>query len=233
MAATIYIDESGDLGWSFDRPYGDGGSSRFLTISAVVVPSDELAHIPGRLVRDMYKAHKWPTDKEKKWTGMSNSARLDFAKRVVAMVVKHPSVKLYAMTVNKQNVAQHLREDPNLLYNFMLKLMLLEEMAGHDEVTLRPDPRTIKVQSGNTQHEYLQTVLWYDQGARTRLYSEPIDSGKELGIQFADMLAGVIQTHHQARRSAPWLAIAGAVRWKPLFFNGNGTPVDGHQFPQA
>lgn len=55
----------------------------------------------------------------------------------------------------------------------------------------------------------------------------------KLGIQFADMLAGVIQTHHQARRSVPWLAIAGAVRWKPLFFNGNGTPVDGHQLPQA
>jgi hypothetical protein len=100
----------------------------------------------------------------------------------------------------------------------MLKLMLLEEMAEHDEVILRPDPRTIKVQSGNTQHEYLQTVVWYDQGARTKLRSEPIDSGKELGIQFADMLAGVIQTHHQAKRSTPWLTVAKVVRWKPLFF---------------
>jgi hypothetical protein len=218
VTATIYIDESGDLGWSFEKPYGNGGSSRFLTICAVVVTSDDLAHLPGRLVRDMYKAHKWPTNKEKKWTGMSNAARLDFAKRATVMVAKHPGIKLYAMTVQKQNVAQHLREDPNLLYNYMLKLMLLEEMAEHDEVILRPDPRTIKVQSGNTQHEYLQTVLWYDQGARTKLHSEPIDSGKELGIQFADMLAGVIQTHHQAKRSAPWQTVAKVVRWKPLFF---------------
>jgi hypothetical protein len=65
VTATIYIDESGDLGWSLEKPYGNGCSSRFLTICAVVVTSDDLAHLPGRLVRDMYKAHKWPTNKEK------------------------------------------------------------------------------------------------------------------------------------------------------------------------
>lgn len=33
----IFLDESGDLGWSFDRPNGDGGSSRYITISGIVV----------------------------------------------------------------------------------------------------------------------------------------------------------------------------------------------------
>jgi hypothetical protein len=31
MALLIYLDESGDLGWSFDAPFRRDGSSRNLT----------------------------------------------------------------------------------------------------------------------------------------------------------------------------------------------------------
>jgi hypothetical protein len=37
-AVAIYLDESGDLGWKFDGPYLGGGSSRYLTITALCVP---------------------------------------------------------------------------------------------------------------------------------------------------------------------------------------------------
>ncbi len=218
MAATIYIDESGDLGWTLDKPYGNGGSSRYLTIAAVIASEDAISHLPGRLVRDMYKAHNWSTDSEKKWVKMSNAARLDFATRACKLVSSRPSIKLFAMTVKKCNVQNHLQTDPNLLYNYMLKLMLLDEMATHDEIIMKPDPRTIKVKSGNSQHEYLQTVLWYENGARTRLHSQPEDSQKQLGIQFADMLAGVVQSHHEHNHSKPWHALKSCVKWSPLFF---------------
>ena len=218
MATTIYIDESGDLGWKLDLPYGQGGSSRHLTIAAAVVSDDADKHLPGRLVRDMYKDHNWATDKEKKWTKMSTAHRVDFAVRAAKLVAAHPSIRLFAITVLKANVQEHLRADSNLLYNYMLKLMLLDELARHDEVILKPDPRTIKVQSGNSQHEYLQTVLWYESGARTRLHSEPQDSQKQLGIQFADMLAGVVQSHHEAANSKPWVQLRPATKCSRLFF---------------
>ena len=32
---TVYLDESGDLGWKFDKPYQNGGSSRFFTIACI------------------------------------------------------------------------------------------------------------------------------------------------------------------------------------------------------
>lgn len=35
---NVYFDESGDLGWSFDKPYGAGGSSRYLTIAFLIIP---------------------------------------------------------------------------------------------------------------------------------------------------------------------------------------------------
>jgi hypothetical protein len=220
MAATIFIDESGDLGWTLDRPYGHGGSSRYLTIAAVVVREDEHKHRPSRLVRDMYKFHGWSAANEKKWTRMSRAERLDFATKAAKLAAAQPAIKLFAMTVRKANVQEHLRADPNLLYNYMLKLMLLDEMAAHDEVVLKPDPRTIKVQSGNSQHEYLQTVLWYERGARTRLHSEPEGSEKQLGIQFADMLAGVVQSNFELNQQPPWRAMKDSIAWNSLFFNG-------------
>lgn len=215
--AKIFLDESGDLGWRFDAPYREGGSSRYLTIGAVVLP-DKDAHQPARVIRDLYKERNWSTAKEKKWKDMGESARLDFATKAISLSQRIPDIRLFAITVFKQRVRKELRTDPNLLYNYMVKLMLAQEMACYDQVTIVPDPRSIKVTSGNSQHEYLQTTLWYEHNVDTRLTTKPVDSKKELGIQFADMLSGVVQAHHEDGRSIPWSAMAGVVQWKKLFF---------------
>ena len=217
MSIRIYLDESGDLGWSFAAPYRHGGSSRFLTIASVVVPHGK-EHLPARVIRSLYTDRKWSTAKEKKWTDMSDAARLEFATRAVKLIGQHPDIQFHAITVRKERVQPHLRQDPNLLYNYMLKLSLMGEMAKHEHVELVPDPRSIKVASGNSQHEYLQITLWYEQQARTRLESKPADSKKELSIQFADMLSGVVQSHHEDGRSEPWQVIQPLVAARQLFF---------------
>lgn len=40
MTTTIYLDESGCLGWKLDAPLGRGGSSQFFTIAAAIIPDD-------------------------------------------------------------------------------------------------------------------------------------------------------------------------------------------------
>jgi hypothetical protein len=35
---NLYLDESGDLGWTLDKPYQAGGSSRYLTIATLIIP---------------------------------------------------------------------------------------------------------------------------------------------------------------------------------------------------
>lgn len=40
-SAIIYLDESGDTGWKFELPYRNGGSSRYLTIAALIAPSEK------------------------------------------------------------------------------------------------------------------------------------------------------------------------------------------------
>lgn len=75
----------------------------------------------------------------------------------------------------------------------MVKLLLLEQMAKHERVTFIPDPRSLKVESGNSLHDYLQTELWFSAGTQTLIETTPRDSRHCLNLQFADMLAGVVQ----------------------------------------
>ncbi|MGD9730469.1 MAG: DUF3800 domain-containing protein, partial [Nitrospiraceae bacterium] len=183
-SAVIYLDESGDLGWTLDQPYRAGGSSRYLTISALVVPSEK-THLPKRLIKDLYKAQKWSKATEKKWVDMSQTARLDFANRAAKLKLAQPDICYSTITVKKENVQAHIRADSNKLYNYMIKMLLLDRMAAFEHVTLIPDPRSIKVQSGNSLHDYLQTELWFTKNVATELKTTPLNSASSLGLQFS------------------------------------------------
>lgn len=217
MSILIYLDESGDLGWSLELPYGQGGSSRHLTIGAVVVP-EQKKHLPGRIIRDLYTEHGWSPANEKKWSDMSHKARAAFVAKALKLKQQHPEIGYHAIVVNKRKVQAHMQTDPNLLYNYMIRLLLMKEMAKHAAVTLIPDPRSIKVQSGNSMHDYLQTTLWYSENVPTALTTLQQDSKKTLPLQFADMLCGVVQGHYEHGRSDPLNGLRQCIRLKQLFF---------------
>ncbi len=217
MSSIIYLDESGDLGWNFSAPYRSGGSSRYLTVAALCVPSDK-KHIPKRAIKDLYEKFKWPTRVEKKWQQMAPVERLAFADIAEAMCVKHPDIHLHAITVKKERVEVHIRDDYNKLYNYMIRLCVLDCMAKQDQVTFIPDPRSIKVQSGNSLHDYLQTELWFTLKVKTKLTTTPIDSKNCRGIQFADMLAGLIQHRFEDRYFNYIRVCIRRLKLKKLFF---------------
>lgn len=215
----IYVDESGDLGWKFDLPYRTGGSSRYLTITAVCVPPEK-KHIPKRVIFDLYDTFKWPTSQEKKWVDMDAEERTEFARSCRTLRNKHPDIFLHAIVVKKQNVGGHIRTDGNKLYNYMIGLALLDRMAGCPEVTMVPDPRSIKVQSGNSLPDYLQTQLWFAKNVETILRCHPTDSKNCSNLQFADMLAGLVQSHFENGDTADFQIVAPKIRLNRLFFGG-------------
>lgn len=212
----IYVDESGDLGWSFDLPYGHGGSSRFLTIAALIVP-DDLDHLPRRKIKDLYSYGKWDPKREKKWVEMTADARLTFATNAVKLRERYPAISYKAIVVSKRNANARFRRDGNKLYNYMIRLLLLDEIARHAHVTLIPDPRSIKVHEGRSLHHYLDGLL-YEMEAPTVLETEIRDSRNCRALQFTDMLAGVVGTHYEFAKSAPYLALAQHLPIKNLFF---------------
>ena len=73
----------------------------------------------------------------------------------MSLVDDYPKIKYFAITVKKENVQEHIRKDSNKLYNYMTRLLLLDELCGYDSVRIAPDPRSIKVASGNSMHDYL------------------------------------------------------------------------------
>ena len=52
----IILDESGDLGWTFDKPNGNGGSSRFITIAGIAVDEQQFKYVK-RYISDLYQKY--------------------------------------------------------------------------------------------------------------------------------------------------------------------------------
>jgi hypothetical protein len=216
-SAVFYVDESGDLGWTFDAPYRKGGSSRYLTIGTLICPSGK-KHLPKRLIKGLYRQFGWDYALEKKWSEMSGEEREVFAQEVSQLIAKFPDIKLVAMTVAKEKVTGHMRKDANTLYNYMVKLSLANEMCRYDNVTLIPDARSIKVASGNSLHDYLSIHLTFERRVETDLHTVPCDSSCTLNLQFADMFAGLVHHHYEDSHGSCWNILRGLIISRKLFF---------------
>jgi Protein of unknown function (DUF3800) len=216
-SAIFYVDESGDLGWNLTKPYRKGGSSRYLTIATLVCPPDK-KHLPKRLIKKLYQKFNWPPKIEKKYSDMTREERICFSKYANELLNRNPSIKLIAITVSKENVLEHIRKDSNKLYNYMINLSLIDEMCKYDEVILLPDLRSIKVESGNSLHDYLGINLAFEKKVATTLQTQFCDSASTKNLQFADMLAGSIQSHYEDSDNYCWNILHKHVSLKRLFF---------------
>ncbi len=149
---------------------------------------------------------------------MSASTRSAFASEIRALCDGNPDIILHAIVVKKQNVLAHIRADGNKLYNYMIKLALLKRMAKHDVVTMVPDPRSIKVKSGNSLHDYLQMELWFTERVNTNLLTCPADSATSKGVQFADVLAGIVQARFEDNVAHDFQIISSKLNLNRLYF---------------
>ena len=90
---NVYLDESGDLGFTFDKPYRIGSSSRYLAIAFLLVPK-ELSHLPKRVVKKLYKGRKHPTSKELKGPDLTSEDKMFLANRIAGLLTNHPNGKM-------------------------------------------------------------------------------------------------------------------------------------------
>lgn len=93
MAANIYLDESGDLGWVFSKPYRHGGSSRYMTIAYVVCPKEK-KHLLQRIVRKIYTKTGTDPKTELKGSALNVETKKIFAEKVCKLVSKIPTLSL-------------------------------------------------------------------------------------------------------------------------------------------
>jgi hypothetical protein len=214
---NVYVDESGDLGWSFNKPHNQGGSSRHVTIAALIVPKP-LSPLSKRIVKKTYIDRKQSTKVELKGRNLSKHERVRFAERVVRLLQREPSIKISVITVYKRHVQEHIRTDANKLYNYMVNFALLDTIKNYPVVTFIPDPRTIKVASGNSLLDYLQIKLWFEHNSATVIKHVPMESHRSLNLQFIDFVSYIVWNHHENNESSAWNVLKPWILRKLLFF---------------
>ncbi|MEO8018175.1 MAG: DUF3800 domain-containing protein [Pseudomonadota bacterium] len=214
---TIYLDESGDLGFKFDAPYRNGGSSRHITLAAAICDGDSDKYL-NRFITDFYSARGINAGTEKKWVDLRPASRVDFATRAAKLRATHRGIRFACISVFKQKVQPHIRKDPNKLYNYMASLMLMPFMKTYDKVLFVPDNRSIRVETGNSLHDYMQTSLWFDHNVNTVLTADPRESTFEKPLHFTDYLCGSFQTHYEDNESDARNALNPCTTCNRLFF---------------
>jgi hypothetical protein len=220
---NVYFDESGDLGWTFNKPYGSGGSSRYLTIAFLFVPP-HLDHLPRRIVKHLYRFTKTSPRNEIKGKDLSTVQLKFFVAEVQALLASNPGIKLAAITVKKENVDSHIRTDQNLIYNYMTSKVIPEMVKTLPAVTLRPDPRTIKVGSVNSLRDYLQTKLWFEMHASTVLSQKTMDSKDCLNLQFIDIITHIVWASYERGRQEVFSLLNPHLSNQCLFFHNYPRP---------
>jgi len=149
---------------------------------------------------------------------MDDVERTEFANAAHNLCKANGDIHLHTITVRKENVMNHIRTDGNKLYNYMIRLSLLHRMSMHPEVHMIPDPRSIKVESGNSLSDYLQIGLWFDMQCQTLLRTQPLESHQCKGIQFADMLCGAVQAGFEDGNYKYFKIISPCLVQKRLYF---------------
>ena len=189
-AASIFLDESGDLGWSLAKPRGKGGSSRFIVLAAVTVPAGLNGDLE-KIVRNIYKARGRSLSSELKSTELNGKERTLFARSLAKLHQKHPGFTFHAIVAEKSNVIHALSNNTEVLYNHMAEVMLHATIATFTMVDFYPDQRTVKPRDKNALHNYLETRLAIA-GHMVKITTTPSDSGQCKEIQAADYLASIV-----------------------------------------
>jgi hypothetical protein len=214
---NVYLDESGDLGWSLDKPYRKGGSSRYLTIAALIIPKT-LSHLPKRIIRKLYKSKQLSSENEIKGQYLSPDETKKFIQRVIHLLDREQAITISVITVKKENVQHHIRSDANKLYNYMVNFAILQEIKECPSVDFIPDPRTIKVASGNSLVDYLKTKLWFELNSATVIKHIPVESKKNLTLQFIDFIAHIVWSRYENNEYDLYRLLRPHITERHLFF---------------
>jgi hypothetical protein len=217
MHSNIYLDESGDLGWKLNAPYRAGGSSRYLTIGYLVTPITH-CDIPKRIVRHFYDHFRFNPRNEIKASDLKSHHKDYICREAVKMITKRPDFHLGAITVRKENVAAHIRNDGNKLYNYMIGLSAIDIIEDHLSCRVTRDNRSIKVVNGNNLIDYLQTLLWFHKNRPTSLTDCPKHSHNDDGIIFIDWITNIVWSKYEDDYPYWCQQLGNCLNEKRLFF---------------
>lgn len=198
----IYIDQSGDLGWKLDKPNRAGGSSRFITITGILISSEQEKYII-RFIRSIYKKYNLTPNIEKKGANFSPEHSRFITSQLNKITNKADSFKIISITVNKAKVYESLRKDKNIFYNYILGVLVRQHIISQEKIDVIIDKRTIKVSHGQSFPDYIKTQIW-SEGYDVDINCEFVDSSNDKMIWFADWYANFIWRFYEDKEDSTY-----------------------------
>jgi hypothetical protein len=205
-----FFDESGDLGWKFDAPYRQGGSSRFFVIASALGPG-KLHHPLGRVIKKLWHTQGWTSQQEKKWKDIPNKARLSFAELALGCIEANPDIRLSVSILDKQALQPHLRPDHHLLYAHLATQLIASDLAACSEAEVCPDELNQGTGAANLLQHLMRHEVWFRRGCAPSIKQIPKQKHLEQALGFCDMLAGAAASQYEDGRSEPWRLLEQAV----------------------
>lgn len=164
----------------------------------------------------MYKKYGWKH--ERKASAASPQQKTEFAQSVVGLLLAHNDIKIDCIVVRKEKVQAHIRADSNKLYNYMCRLVICDYVTLEPEIQFIPDKRSIKVESGNSLSDYLQTVLWFECSAKTVVVNNPQESSLNYNLQFVDWVAHCLWSSFEDNETAISSKLLSSIKVRRLYF---------------
>lgn len=198
----IFIDESGDLGWTLDKPNRNGGSSKYITLTGIIISEEDEKYI-SRFIIDIYKKYNLTANIEKKGANFIPEHSYFITSQLSKIIYKSDSFRIISITFKKTKVNDALRRDKNIFYNYVLGLLLEDEIIKHKSVEIVLDKRTIKVSHGESFPDYIKTKIWGN-GFDIPIFCSFQESTKHKMLWFADWYANFIWRKHEDNEASAY-----------------------------
>jgi hypothetical protein len=199
----IFLDESGDLGWST-------GSSRHLVIATVCTRQRRRLR---KMLRRVKVSNGVPLGRELK----ASRASSKFRRELLNALSADPQCYCRAIVIHKPNVVPKLRTS-NVLYNYAAGLLLAPHIRGLSRVNLCVDPRELKVDAPFTFDEYLRVKLYAEMHSEVELTIDRPESSASPGLQVADFLANAVFRHFESGEQNCFASIRPRLELRRLYF---------------
>ncbi|RLB94124.1 MAG: hypothetical protein DRH50_06840 [Deltaproteobacteria bacterium] len=210
----VYVHRSGDLGFSLQRPFRNGGSSRYLTISFLLVHR-KFSHLPGRIVRKLYNRRRRSGTDEVKGLDLTDPERIFVARKTRMLLGQYPEIELVCVTINKMTAKGEKGRDWGRVFRHVNRLVLMERVRGISDVMFIPDVRSVKNGNGISLSDHLQAELWFDLQADTVIENRPRESLKTLNLQFIDWIGHIVWKRYEDDETAAYEILKDKVDLTP------------------
>lgn len=180
----LYFDESGNL----------GVKDRYFVIACILTENPkELENIMKKTLLHIKKTYN-----NTKWNGhelKANSCK-PWVKEIIYKAIGSKNVEIAYIVGDKFWIEERLKNNNNLLYNFMLKILLdnFKNIFRNNKVNLILDNKTIKVKSFNSFRDYIDIHINYELKLNSEITVEYRESNAKnaYNIQAVDYVANAI-----------------------------------------